>query len=141
MENEVLNQVTQLISNYKNFILWLGTISFFIFIFSLFSIKWLVALIPSDYFINRSSSKFRSSYPFIWLLSIIIKNILGYALIIGGILMLVLPGQGLFTIMIGLMLSNYPGKYFIEKRFIAIPSVLKTINWLRKKSDKSPLEI
>jgi hypothetical protein len=75
------------------------------------------------------------------LLSIIIKNILGYALIIGGILMLVLPGQGLFTIMIGLMLSNYPGKYFIEKRFIAIPSVLKTINWLRKKSDKSPLEI
>jgi hypothetical protein len=77
----------------------------------------------------------------IWLLSIIIKNILGYALIIGGILMLVLPGQGLFTIMIGLMLSNYPGKYFIEKRFIAIPSVLKTINWLRKKSDKPPLEI
>jgi|TARA_B100001559_G_scaffold133068_1_gene111885 hypothetical protein len=75
------------------------------------------------------------------LLSIIIKNILGYALIIGGILMLVLPGQGLFTIMIGLMLSNYPGKYFIEKRFIAIPSVLKTINWLRKKSDKPPLEI
>ena len=141
MENEVLNQVTQLISNYKNFILWLGTISFFIFIFSLFSIKWLVALIPSDYFINRSPSKFRSSYPVIWLLSIVIKNILGYALIIGGILMLVLPGQGLFTIMIGLMLSNYPGKYFIEKRFIAIPSVLKTINWLRKKSDKPPLEI
>ena len=141
MENEVLNQVTQLLSNYKNFILWLGTISFFIFIFSLFSIKWLVALIPSDYFTNKSSSKFRSSYPVIWLLSIIIKNILGYALIIGGILMLVLPGQGLFTIMIGLMLSNYPGKYFIEKRFIAIPSVLKTINWLRKKSDKPPLEI
>ena len=55
--------------------------------------------------------------------------------------MLFLPGQGLFTIMIGLMLSNYPGKYLIEKRFIAIPSVLKTINWLRKRSDKSPLEI
>jgi hypothetical protein len=141
LENEVLNQVTQLISNYKNFILWLGTISFLIFIFSLFSIKWLVALIPIDYFINKSSSKFRSTYPVIWLISIIIKNILGYALIIGGILMLVLPGQGLFTIMIGLMLSNYPGKYFIERKFIAIPSVLKTINWLRKKSDKPPLEI
>ena len=36
-------------------------------------------------------------------------------LILGGILMLVLPGQGLFTIIIGLMLSNYPGKYSIEK--------------------------
>ena len=55
--------------------------------------------------------------------------------------MLVLPGQGLFTIIIGLMLSNYPGKYFIERKFIALPSVLKTINWLRKKSNKPPLEV
>ena len=74
-------------------------------------------------------------------LSIIIKNIIGYVLIVGGILMLVLPGQGLFTIVIGLMLSNYPGKFFIEKKFIAIPSILKTINWLRRKSDQPPLKI
>ena len=141
MEISFLDTIYEFLANYKKFIFWLGSISAVIFLFSLLSIKWLVGLIPSDYFINKSSSKFRSSYPVIWLLSIIIKNILGYALIIGGILMLVLPGQGLFTIMIGLMLSNYPGKYFIEKRFIAIPSVLKTINWLRKKSDKPPLEI
>ena len=141
MENELLNQINQLIFNYKNFILWLGTISFLIFVFSIFSIKWLVALIPSDYFVNKTPSKFKSKYPITWLLSVIIKNLLGYTLIIGGLLMLVLPGQGLFTIMIGLMLSNYPGKYFIEKRFIAIPSVLKTINWLRQKSNQPPLKV
>lgn len=55
--------------------------------------------------------------------------------------MLVLPGQGLFTILMGLILSNYPGKYNIERRFISIPSVLRTVNWLRKKSNKPPLEI
>ena len=55
--------------------------------------------------------------------------------------MLILPGQGVFTIMIGLMLSNYPGKYAIEKKFIAIPSVLKGINWLRKKSNQPPINI
>ena len=55
--------------------------------------------------------------------------------------MLVLPGQGIFTIMIGLMLSNYPGKHAIERKFIGIPNVLKSINWLRKKSDKPPIEI
>lgn len=76
-----------------------------------------------------------------WLVSMIIKNLIGYVLIIGGILMLVLPGQGLFTILIGLMMSNYPGKYFIERKFIAIPSVLKTINWLRKRSNQEPLEV
>ena len=74
-------------------------------------------------------------------MSIIVKNIIGYTLILGGILMLVLPGQGLFTILMGLILSNYPGKYTIEKRIISIPSILKTINWLRKKSNKPPLEI
>ena len=73
--------------------------------------------------------------------SIIVKNLIGYTLILGGILMLVLPGQGLFTILMGLILSNYPGKYSIERKFISMPSVLKTVNWLRKKSDKPPLQI
>jgi len=141
LENNLIDQISGIILNYKNFILWLGSISFLVFIFSLISIKWLVALIPSDYFIEDKRNKYQSSYPLTWLISIIIKNIVGYILIIGGILMLVLPGQGLFTIIIGLMLSNYPGKYFIERKFIAIPTVLKTINWLRKKSNKPPLEV
>ena len=100
-----------------------------------------MALIPSDYFIDKKSSKFKSKFPITWLVSMIIKNLIGYVLIIGGILMLVLPGQGLFTIFIGLMMSNYPGKYSIERKFIAIPSVLKTINWLRKKSNQDPLKV
>jgi len=137
----IFEQLSQQIINYKSYIFWLGAISFAIFVFSLLSIKWLVSLIPSDYFINKKTSKFKSKYPVIWLVSMIIKNLIGYVLIIGGILMLVLPGQGLFTIFIGLMMSNYPGKYFIERKFIAIPSVLKTINWLRKRSNQEPLKV
>ena len=137
----LLEQIIDLVYEYKSFIFWLGLLSFLIFIFSLVSIKWLVALIPSDYFVYKKDSKFKSKYPFTWLISMIIKNIIGYLLIIGGILMLLLPGQGLFTIFIGLMMSNYPGKYYIEKKFIAIPSILKTINWLRKQSNKEPIII
>jgi hypothetical protein len=55
--------------------------------------------------------------------------------------MLVLPGQGLFTIIIGLMLSNYPGKFEIERKLIAIPTILKSINWLRRKSNKPILKV
>ena len=141
MEISYLDTLYQFITNYKKFIFWLGSISAVIFVFSLLSIKWLVALIPSDYFIKKEGSKFKKKYPFLWFLSLIIKNIFGYSLIIGGIFMLILPGQGVFTIMIGLMLSNYPGKYAIEKKFIAIPSVLKGINWLRKKSNQPPINI
>ena len=137
----ILEQIIGLIDVYKSVIFWLGLLSFLIFIFSLVTIKWLVALIPSDYFVSKKDSKFKSKYPFTWLISMIIKNIIGYVLIIGGILMLVLPGQGLFTIFIGLMMSNYPGKYYIEKKFIAIPSILKAINWLRKQSNKEPIII
>ena len=141
MDINYTNMFYEFLSDYKIYLVWLGTLSFVIFIFSLLTIKWLVALIPSDYFIQKNNSKFRSNYPIFWLVSIIIKNLIGYTLIIGGILMLVLPGQGLFTIFIGLMLSNYPGKFYIERKFIAIPSVLKTINWLRKKSKTPPIKI
>jgi hypothetical protein len=101
----------------------------------------LVALIPEDYFINKRVSKIRSINPMLWYVVLIIKNIIGYSLILGGVMMLVLPGQGIFTIIIGLMLSNYPGKYSIERRFIAIPSILKSINWLRRKSNKPPINL
>ena len=140
MEN-FIESITEFISSYKVYILWLATISLFVFIFSLLSIKWLVALIPTNYFIKKKKVKSKRKYSFIWFLSIIVKNLIGYTLILGGILMLVLPGQGLFTILMGLILSNYPGKYSVERKFISMPSVLKTVNWLRKKSDKPPLQI
>ena len=137
----IFEHIFKLFENYKSLIFLLSVISLVIFIFSLLSIKWLVSLIPSDYFIEKKPSKFKSKYPLMWLISMIVKNLIGYVLIVGGILMLVLPGQGLFTIFIGLMMSNYPGKYFIERKFIAIPNVLRTINWLRKKSNQNPLRI
>ena len=141
MDTNYTNIFFEFLSDYKIYLVWLGTLSFTIFIFSLLTIKWLVALIPSDYFIKKNNSEFRSNYPIFWLVSIIIKNLVGYTLIVGGILMLVLPGQGLFTIFVGLMLSNYPGKFYIERKFIAIPSVLRAINWLRKKSNTQPIKI
>ena len=141
MEISIINSLLELFSTYKNLIVWFGSFSIFIFIFSLLSIKWLVALIPVDYFINKAPSKTKLTNPILWYLITIIKNIIGYSLILGGIMMLVLPGQGVFTIVIGLMLSNYPGKYKLEKKFIAIPTILKSINWLRAKSNKPAIRV
>ena len=141
MELISINSLIEVFNVYKNLIFWFGSISLFVFIFSLISIKWLVSLIPEDYFINKKDSKIKNNNLIVWYLILILKNLVGYSLILGGIVMLVLPGQGLFTIIIGLMLSNYPGKYSLEKKFIAIPTILKSINWLRKKSNKPPLKI
>jgi len=141
LENQLIENIQNLFGDYYDFFFWLGIVSSLIFLISLLSIGWLVSLIPSDYFINRKESKFKLNYPVAWIVSAVIKNIFGYILILGGILMLILPGQGLITIFIGLLLSNYPGKYSIEKRIIATPKILKSINWLRKRSNEPPLII
>ena len=132
MELISFNTLIEIFNAYKNVIIWFGSISLFVFLFSLLSIKWLVALIPEDYFVIKRVSKIKSQNPLIWYFILILKNLVGYSLILGGVIMLVLPGQGLFTIIIGLMLSNYPGKYIIEKKFIAIPTILKSINCLTR---------
>lgn len=141
MELSKLNFLFEIIVPYKDLIIWLGLISMVIFFFSLLSIKWLVGMIPEDYFIRNGASKTKSNNTVLWYFVLIFKNLFGYTLIFGGIMMLILPGQGLFTIIIGLLLSNYPGKYKIEKKVIAIPSVLRSINWLRKKTNKPPIKI
>ena len=141
MELTSFNSLIEIFNAYKNLILWFGSISLFVFLFSLLSIKWLVSLIPEDYFINKKDSKIKKNNILIWYIVLVFKNLIGYSLILGGIMMLVLPGQGLFTIIIGLMMSNYPGKYSLEKKFIAIPTILKSINWLRRKSNKPPIRI
>ena len=141
MENQLIENIQNLFGDYYDFFFWLGIVSSVIFLVSLLSIGWLVSLIPSDYFINRKESKFKLNYPVALIVSVVIKNIFGYILIFGGILMLILPGQGLITIFVGLLLSNYPGKYSIEKRIIATPKILKSINWLRKRSNEPPLII
>ena len=62
-------------------------------------------------------------------------------LIIGGLLMLILPGQGLLTILIGLILSDYPGKYKLEKKLISLRPINRYINWVRKKSNLEPVKL
>ena len=119
----------------------LGISSIAILVISAFSIGYFIKKIPHDYFLNdtRAMSHYKNRNPIFWIITLALKNIIGYCLIMGGILMLVLPGQGLLTILVGLMLSDYPGKFKLEKRIIKTNLVLKTINWYRTKSNIPPL--
>jgi hypothetical protein len=64
---------------------------------------------------------------------------MGVVLLLAGILMLVLPGQGLFTMFVGIMMMNFPGKYKLERWVVARGPVLKSINWMRKRAGHEPL--
>ena len=53
--------------------------------------------------------------------------------------MLVLPGQGILTILIGIMFINFPGKYRLERWVVLRAPVLNVINKMRHRAGHAPL--
>ncbi len=120
---------------------WLGLASLITFIASLIVIPILISRIPTDYFLERKRHTSRTwrLHPILFATLLALKNLLGIALILGGLLMLVLPGQGLLTILIGITLTDFPGKYAMERKLVSQPSIFNAINWIREKAGKQPL--
>ena len=55
--------------------------------------------------------------------------------------MLFLPGQGILTIVTGLIMSDYPGKFSLERKIASHPRILSGLNWLRKKAKRPNLKM
>lgn len=68
----------------------------------------------------------------------LVKVIVGLFLLICGLVMLVLPGQGLLTMLMGLSLIPFPGKNKLEQTILARKSVRFSLNWIRMKANKKP---
>lgn len=133
----MLNEILDIFSNYQHWFAYLTITSIALLLLSIIFIPKIVARIPNDYFVRSHPNKFPFSIS--RLISNTIKNIIGIILVAGGIFMLVLPGQGLLTIFVGLLLINFPGKYKIERYLIRKPAVLNSLNWLRRKQNVSEL--
>ena len=124
--------------------LWcMAVFSVFSFIGSLLLVPVLVIRIPEDYFAAIKRHRWQpwaQEHPVIRWSLLISKNILGYIFIVLGIAMLVLPGQGILTILIGIMFINFPGKYRLERWVVMRGPVLNTINKLRHRAGRAPLQ-
>jgi len=122
---------------------WLAALSVLTFVGSLLVLPLVAARIPADYFCadRRGKTLWRRRRPGLRLIVLILKNVLGLALFLAGLLMLFLPGQGLLTIFLGIMLMDFPGKYRLERYIISRGPVLRGINWLRNRSGVAPLEV
>jgi len=78
-------------------------------------------------------------HPAIRITLTILRNLLGYTLIVAGIVMLFMPGQGLLTILVGVLLINFPGRDRMVKWLLARGSVHQSVDWLRERAGKRPL--
>ncbi|QMU60857.1 MAG: hypothetical protein GKR92_03770 [Gammaproteobacteria bacterium] len=135
--------IIELLHNYKNEFFILAWISLALFIVSIAIIPWIVIKIPEDYFHERYRVRVskNSGHPLIAQLFTGLKNIAGFIFVVLGVLMLILPGQGILTILMGLFLMNFPGKYRLERKIVSLPRILKSLNWIRAKANKAPLMI
>ena len=119
-----------------------------IFVVSFFANLGIVSLIlvklPADHFSKSRKTKFWAGpRPWLHAAKVIGKNIGGVLLVALGIVLSLpgVPGQGLLTVLLGIMLLDFPGRHRLEQKLLSKPSILNSINKLRARFDKKPLEL
>lgn len=131
------------IPEHRVLLYWLAAASVVMFVATVVVVPALIVRIPSDYFAHeqRPPSIWTNRHAVIRLALAIGRNALGCVFIAGGIAMLVLPGQGLLTLLIGVLMLDFPGKYRFEKWLLSRRRIRGAINWLRKRGGREPFRV
>ncbi len=103
------------------------------FVGTLAAIPWLVRRLPVDHFVRPPP---KHSVP-----KMIARNVLGFILVAAGIAMLVLPGQGILTILLGLSIVDLPIRQRVFRWLLLRPRVVEVMQGLRTRAGKPPLVI
>lgn len=120
---------------------WLGVLSIVTFIGSLLVVPWLILLMSPDYFIRHRLVVIERHrrHPVLTIFLFCLRNTVGFGLLAAGIAMLVLPGQGILTMLIGLSLMDFPGKHQLLDEVVQNRKVQQSLNWIRRKGGKGDL--
>ncbi len=126
------------LQSHQNILGWIGLLSLIMMVATLLAVSLIIVRLPARYLIEEGDGL--SQIPSLWRWPyLVVKNIMGLVLVLAGLAMLVLPGQGLLTLVIGLGLLNFPGKRSLIRRLLGQNKVLGTINRLRARVNKEPL--
>ena len=109
---------------------------------SLLVVSLLLVTLPPTYFQDDHPRDFwPNRHPALRLAGQIAKNVVGFVLLVVGIILALpgVPGQGILTLLIGVMLLEFPGKRRFERAIVGRPHILAAINRLRQRFRKPPL--
>lgn len=122
---------------------WLSAVSALMFVGSLIAVPLLVIRIPAGYFLHHQHfvDRWQPQHPLVRIALLVAKNVCGVVLVLAGVAMLVLPGQGILTILLGLMFVDFPGKFALELWLVRQRPVIRAINWMRIKAHHPPLQL
>lgn len=101
-----------------------------------------VVRIPEDHFVGPQRPLPLEGRPLpLRIAARVALNLVGLVLILVGVLLSLpgIPGQGLLTILLGLMLVELPGKRRVERALVRRPLVHGAINRVRARFGKPPI--
>jgi hypothetical protein len=135
--------MTEFYHQHETHFWYLAVLSAVTFVGSLIAVPWLVARIPADYFTpeRRQPAPWRDRHPAVRLALLLLKNLFGVVFVLAGVVMLFLPGQGLITIVVGILLLDFPGKFRFERWLVRHPAILRPINWIRRRAGRESLTV
>jgi hypothetical protein len=112
------------------------------FVGSIAVVTFVLIKLPANYFHPSHEREFLAErHTALRVVAVVLKNIFGLILVALGVVMSLpgVPGQGILTILLGVMLLDFPGKRDLETRIVSRPRVLHAVNRLRARFDKPPL--
>jgi Putative transmembrane protein (PGPGW) len=121
----------------QSLLTWLAGLSLATFLLSLLLIPFIVNRLSADCFLLLNQPKAsKTQLTAAALCFLVLRNLFGMFLLLAGISMLFLPGQGILTMLLGILLLSFPGKQRFIIYLINFPGVRQGLDWLRKKGGK-----
>lgn len=126
----------EMVGQHASVLAWMSVVSLAGVVFGLLGVSRLVCWLPSNYFIGFENPK---TAPKLFRPQIqIAKNLAGGILVCLGLVMLIVPGQGLLTLFLGLAIMNFPGKRKVIHFLIRLKTIQNSLNWIRRKKGCPP---
>lgn len=132
------SQISQWIQAHEALLGWLGALSIVFLCATMIAVPVIVLLLPRRYLLEYDNPVFLPASPLYTPFSLL-KNAVGVLFALAGLAMLLLPGQGLLTIFIGLTLIDFPAKRKVIRWILRRRRLLRAINRFRAGFHRPPL--
>ncbi len=133
----MLTQLTDWLSQHSTLLGTLAGASLILLLSSILATPWLVARLPEDYLLQRERPSV--AHPLLQATLQTLRTLVGSLLILMGLAMLILPGPGLVTLLVGVSIARFPGKRRLVRYIASREAVYNSLNWMRRRYNKPRL--
>lgn len=131
--HHLMTELLDAAGSHSVFFLVLSAVSLAVFGVSVLVVPWIIGRLPETFFIDFCQADPRAEPGEPRYLLRLLKNGAGAAFMAAGVIMLVTPGQGLLTLLLGITMVDFPGKRRLVRRILGFAGVRTALNWIRNR--------